>query len=66
MAGAAVAGFGLDGVHAAWALTAFGLGELKLRVASWDLTACVRGCLMDARIYKLSCLKAALEKKGEQ
>ena len=55
-----MAGFGLDGVHAAWALTAFGLGELKLRVASWDLTACERGCLMHERIYELSCLEAAL------
>ena len=59
-------GFGLDRSHAAWALTAFGLAELKLRLASWDLTACERGCLMHARIYKLSCLEAALEKKGEQ
>ena len=29
-AGATVAGFGLDGLHAAWALTAFGLGELDV------------------------------------
>ena len=60
MAGAAVAGFGLDRLHTAWALTAFGPGELKLRVASWDLTACERGCLMHERIYELSCLEAAL------
>ena len=31
----------------------------------WDLTACGRGCLMDARVYELSCLEAALEKKFE-
>ena len=31
-AGATVAGFGLEGLHAAWVLTAFGLEELEAAV----------------------------------
>ena len=61
-----MAGFGLDGLHAAWALTAFGLERAgRCGWHPWDLTACGRGCLMDARVYELSCLEAALEKKFE-
>ena len=60
-----MAGFGLDGSHAACVLTAFGLGELDVAgsILETYITACERGCLMDARVYELSWLEVAFKKR---